>query len=1345
MTAKHMLAGGDVFVQAEDGGSSIRASVLAAHDKYDAVLLALEEPVHSEVFVPTLLRDPLHLNGKPVSLHVISPLHKGAHTVPNYAIGSYDAVNGHYELSPDNAKGHSGGVVVWRDTVVGLLVARAPDQPLCRAISLDRLFAWVCTNLPGLEFPSPPPAWRVGTSPLLARVVAFRESYLVEDGHIEPFGGRDEEMSNLDAWLDGDETPNHLLLSGPTGRGKTALLVRWTERLAQSDAWKIAFVPVSVRFETHQPALFYEILASQLAQLAGQTMEAPAFDPENYFLGKATALLSELSSTTEKILVVIDGIDEALDQRFNSTVFPRSLPANIKIICSAREQANDDGAKGWLRRLDWDRPQFAVSQSLALLGVKEVRGILQNAQIVDIDDGSLAARIADLSEGEPLLIKLYVEDLAVAAANGGHISSEQLAGLNRGFGSYFELALDNQRRIWEASNSKVDPDIVDVTLAVLAAALGPLTGQSLLRLICALAKTPERFSVDSFIKPIARFVIGNGRNGSGYVLNHPKLGQFLREEKFDETVLRRVHAAFVHWGQEEARASEADAGALIAPYILQHFARHVERAKEERRELWWCLSNGWRLAWERHEGGFHGYSGSLLSILEMLKRNDERWPFPESVRFRIKLALCVASIKSVGANVPAELLRLALETGQLTLRQTMQYVQLQSSENQANFFAEIFAHLSKDGIDDALISIRSVLDSCSRAHYLARVVSLLPDERRGRVVDEVKHLVTSFDTAQTFPIGVELAECLSSQQLSELASQAESLTAMPEHMLGCIVALGKLSSICLARGEMMAYGRVLRSCLSMLDSIAAPIGRTDALCQVSRDIPRLEVESRVSQLSETITDISRDPERDIRQQSSRSETIVLLDAARVRKICIGFEILRLQSNPVAQKVQGLQALESLAQRTFEFDGSEAFSYAMPLFAGENQAEVAMRGFEIARSLPTGNNRAYALMSLAKSSPEHLRPRFVREAIISARLIEDDVSQLESLIGLAAQLPGDERMREVDALRQASNRIAYVLTKGQTLMRLAAIAPNPEELQTAGVQLIRQTADRHFSMGPLLHALKELSESHRRTIFREYMEEEFRLADNTMWIRLPLAVEAAADLWTQSDVRRASARVAWFQDPLHKAYILCALAAVDSNSSPSGLFARAVTAVCEINDPGTRLVQLAKLVSKLPESDQRRRLVDEEWLRSVNAGYEINLGHLMVAFPQLGLENQRRAREQVMRIISQGGDTTGSLSTQLAKLTTDREGRAGLQQSAMLALASVKGEPRCFGAIDLLLLAETDAEQRSALVFAFDDPVQARSSILTTIGRVAPVIFRIGSTDLIQEVMSDVREIASWWP
>ena len=108
------------------------------------------------------------------------------------------------------------------------------------------------------------------------RIANFLCDYLGTPERPVPFDGREEALQALDRWLDDPTAPPYLLLAAPAGRGKSALLVRWLERLRQrAPDLPVVFVPVSLRYETASQAVFFAALAPRLAEL-GYPQEALA-------------------------------------------------------------------------------------------------------------------------------------------------------------------------------------------------------------------------------------------------------------------------------------------------------------------------------------------------------------------------------------------------------------------------------------------------------------------------------------------------------------------------------------------------------------------------------------------------------------------------------------------------------------------------------------------------------------------------------------------------------------------------------------------------------------------------------------------------------------------------------------------------------------------------------------------------------------------------------------------------------------------------------------------------------------------------------------------------------------
>lgn len=126
-----------------DGDVNARLDRDRLHPELDAAILQLDMPV-GDVTPPNLMaRADQSYDGWPATLRVIDPDTYNRSTPPNYSVSNYDHRNGEFVIAPENALGHSGGVVEVGGKIIGLLCKRAINDPLCRAVALHKLWPWI--------------------------------------------------------------------------------------------------------------------------------------------------------------------------------------------------------------------------------------------------------------------------------------------------------------------------------------------------------------------------------------------------------------------------------------------------------------------------------------------------------------------------------------------------------------------------------------------------------------------------------------------------------------------------------------------------------------------------------------------------------------------------------------------------------------------------------------------------------------------------------------------------------------------------------------------------------------------------------------------------------------------------------------------------------------------------------------------------------------------------------------------------------------------------------------------------------------------------------------------------
>ena len=692
-----------------------------------------------------------------------------------YNQGTFDIVPRQEDL-PEGShlgwEGISGAAVFAGEKLVGVVRLAAEGRPglhRLRGLPVARLFAndEVRSALREAGVAQPPRATLTATgrasegfssdvldhfgvarhapSEFRAGVQRFLSAYLGLADQPVAFGGRDAVLDRLDRWLDDPAAPPRLLLHAPGGRGKSALVVHWL--LAAAPRCQLIFLPVSVRNETNRPHLFYEALAKRLAELLVVDLNAPIVDdPVGHYRGLATDLLRRLGGGAKPVLLVIDGLDEAAGWSLPPALLPELPHAGLRVVVSARERAGAPGAQGWLRKLGWEggkpSPETIAVEPLDVAGVADVLRSV-NARFAGADGEEVSAQVARLSGGDPWVVRLYAEDLVESSGRTQRLRPEDLSSLQPGFGEFFRLWLEDQEELWRLRQRPLDRAVLDALLAILACALGPLRHEDL-------AEVYRRHRGEQFalprdaIEPIDRFIQGDGRS-SGYVLVHPKLADFLRDEHFaDPLIPRRARGAFLRWGMDTLAALDAGTSspAACSAYLVTYLGQHLVDAAAPVDDFMRLVEKGWLDAWHAAEGGYRGFSLDVRraadAIEERASQDDRRWAW------RLRCQLAMSSIASVGSLIPGWLVASCVEAGRLTGRQGLYWLeQGQVSETPDMGLSEIESQTARakalvalarvwppggdrsEGLRDVLRVTGSLAGGWARAEALAGLIPCL--------------------------------------------------------------------------------------------------------------------------------------------------------------------------------------------------------------------------------------------------------------------------------------------------------------------------------------------------------------------------------------------------------------------------------------------------------------------------------------------------------------------------------------------------------------------------------------------------------------------------------------------
>ncbi|MDN5272030.1 hypothetical protein QTO31_08600 [Chloroflexus sp. MS-CIW-1] len=531
------------------------------------------------------------------------------------------------------------------------------------------------------------------------------------------FGGRDAELAALDGVLRGEQL--YTLLVAPTGRGKTALLVHWVNRLLGRGEWRVIFVPISIRFGTADEQMALEMLAAGLADLHNDTAQFQRSDRSPFSLRAMIGdYLHRPLPTGVRCLLVLDGIDEAVGWKVGPLcVVPPNSP--LKIVAAARQRA-DRGYEDWREHLGW-QPHRTRAFPLDNLDRAALIALLkaQDERLAALaDDPAFVAQFERVSEGDPLTCNLLIKALL-----GNTLSPTDLSRRPPGLEAFLRDWVETLRRMRQESAA------IRELLALCAVAYGPLTSDDL----SALA--PTVFSDQSAIvdavrsDEVARFIITVGEHS--YVFSHQRLREVFLEQIYPPTERERLHRRMVDYGN----AWWADRHQPLSEYLRRFWLLHCAEVGEwERiREVVSAIvptrdgsgvEQPWQTARYAAEGSNSGYLGDLERLWTRAEQQGD-------LGLALRCALIAASLRSQSGKLSPELLvglvQVGTPAGTWSAAAALEHIALMpDSERQANSLQALLVAGIALPWARALEVALAIADKEARATALAALAPHLP-------------------------------------------------------------------------------------------------------------------------------------------------------------------------------------------------------------------------------------------------------------------------------------------------------------------------------------------------------------------------------------------------------------------------------------------------------------------------------------------------------------------------------------------------------------------------------------------------------------------------------------------
>jgi hypothetical protein len=586
------------------------------------------------------------------------------------------------------------------------------------------------------------------------RIQNFLTEYLGTLREPVPFGGREADLAELNRWLDDPLEAPYLLLNAPPGRGKSALLARWSRYLLGRLDVAVAFLPVSIRYRTNLASVVFASLASRLAELHGEKVFGGADTPAEVWRGQMSNYLARPLPDGRRLLLILDGVDEAADWEAGPDLFPLVPPKDLRIVVSARHLADDSDVQNWLSRLGWEETSLAHARGLVPLDTVGVADVLQRMgfPLNHLGDRvDIITELHRLSEGDPLLIRLYVSDLWTRKEEVVHLQPEDLRTIRPGLEGYFKRWWTEQKRLW-GSDAPLREPAVETVLNILSCALGPLMREDIQCLAVSKIQLSS-WMLDQTMSHLARFIIGDGRY-QGYAFSHPRLADFFYDH-LSASERQTENAKFLDWGKETL-ASINDGKLLpeeTSPYVVQYYGAHLSRGGAGLESFLTLIDGGWCRAWEKLEGTYAGFLNDVNRAWQAVQQHN-RARFNEGLAAthlgaEIRCALCHASVNSLASNIPPELMAALVKAQLWTITQGLVYANRVPDINQRvlaliNLHAIAPENLRADILQQSIDAIKQIKADEKKLAALRVVASHLNKSTFGQALAEVDAIEDRF-------------------------------------------------------------------------------------------------------------------------------------------------------------------------------------------------------------------------------------------------------------------------------------------------------------------------------------------------------------------------------------------------------------------------------------------------------------------------------------------------------------------------------------------------------------------------------------------------------------------------
>ena len=444
-----------------------------------------------------------------------------------------------------------------------------------------------------------------------------------------PFGGRDREISAILNWIhDPNGTPVYLV-TGPSGRGKSALVAQCWKAFQEAAPLpeRAVFVPITIRYNLSRDEPVLRAAAARLAMAQDQDWAKVA----DTIPGRLSDLFAELlesdNPNSQPLLLVLDGLDEM--QGWD--VYPGFIPAdrctpNVRILLSARETEDRPTPAAWQAALGLAEHECALLH-LESLEYAAILSIIQSMQPVVVDSHfheEAAQTLLELTAGDALTLSLYLRDLQRSSDSQRWLVETADSDAPPGLAGYLQRWWADQETLWDGPLGSRARH-VSILFGLLSCAFGPISRRALLQLSRHMIETTGD-DLDAALSDLRRWIVVVDDAGN-YSVSHPRIAESRRAELERSLDLQGYQTAYTAWGADVVGRlmSAALAPSEVDTYLLRHLGQHLQVSSSPARDYTFLASELWYAALQHSEGDVgRGYLQDLANAREAIARDIER-------------------------------------------------------------------------------------------------------------------------------------------------------------------------------------------------------------------------------------------------------------------------------------------------------------------------------------------------------------------------------------------------------------------------------------------------------------------------------------------------------------------------------------------------------------------------------------------------------------------------------------------------------------------------------------------------------------------------------------------------